>query len=207
MFWVYGRYKYFYSLSAGNDLRRQNLTSTDVRYWRLKSIPALWGINCGNIQHITLVLPGKAKRQYLLTCKVNRYFLLALQSRVGKRASVWRSYKAFIDGFHGKFDILVVIWFPNSSWFVPFGIIGWYLHFIKVADTTLWHRRARHFTWSVGFAISFIWSLNCQDCFWSVQPIYTAALDPSLPRISSNHRHVNLWWSQGPPKIFFLVWL
>ena len=41
MLWVYGRYKYFYSHSAGSDFRHQNMTSTDVRFWRLKSIPAL----------------------------------------------------------------------------------------------------------------------------------------------------------------------
>ena len=27
------------------DFRRQNLTSTDVRFWRLMSIPALQGLN------------------------------------------------------------------------------------------------------------------------------------------------------------------
>ena len=32
------------SHSAGIDFSRQNLTSTDVRFWRLKSIPALWGL-------------------------------------------------------------------------------------------------------------------------------------------------------------------
>ena len=41
MLWVYDRYKYFYSYSAGIDFSGQNLTSTDVRLWRLKSIPAL----------------------------------------------------------------------------------------------------------------------------------------------------------------------
>ena len=39
--WVYGHYKYVYSYSAGLDFSRQNLTSTDVRFWRLKSVPAL----------------------------------------------------------------------------------------------------------------------------------------------------------------------
>ena len=29
------------SYSAGIDFSRQNLTSVDVRFWRLKSIPAL----------------------------------------------------------------------------------------------------------------------------------------------------------------------
>ena len=43
--WVYGHYKYFNSCSAGIAFSRQNLTSTDVRFWRLKSIPALWGLN------------------------------------------------------------------------------------------------------------------------------------------------------------------
>ena len=41
---VYGHYKYFYSYSAGIDFRRQNLTSVDVRFSRLKSIPALKGL-------------------------------------------------------------------------------------------------------------------------------------------------------------------
>ena len=31
----------FYSFSAGIDFRCQNLTALDVRFWRLKSIPAL----------------------------------------------------------------------------------------------------------------------------------------------------------------------
>ena len=39
MLWVYGRYKYVDSDSAGIDFSRQNLTSVDVRLWRLKSIP------------------------------------------------------------------------------------------------------------------------------------------------------------------------
>ena len=30
-----------YSYSAGIDISRQNLTSIDVRFWQLKSIPAL----------------------------------------------------------------------------------------------------------------------------------------------------------------------
>ena len=34
----------FYFYSAGIDFSRQNLTSTDVRFCRLKSIPALEGL-------------------------------------------------------------------------------------------------------------------------------------------------------------------
>ena len=45
MLWVYGHWKYFHPYSAGIDFRRHNLTSTDVRLWRLKSIPALWGLS------------------------------------------------------------------------------------------------------------------------------------------------------------------
>ena len=41
MLWVYGHQKYFYSYSVGIDFSGQNLTSTDVRFWRLKSIPTL----------------------------------------------------------------------------------------------------------------------------------------------------------------------
>ena len=36
MLWVYGHYKYLYSYSAGIYFSRHNLTSTDVRLWRLK---------------------------------------------------------------------------------------------------------------------------------------------------------------------------
>ena len=45
---MYGYYKYVYSYSVGIDFRRQNLTSTDVRFWRLKSIPALQGLSPQN---------------------------------------------------------------------------------------------------------------------------------------------------------------
>ena len=41
MLGVYGLDKYVYSYSAGIDFSRQNLTFTDVKFWRLKSIPAL----------------------------------------------------------------------------------------------------------------------------------------------------------------------
>ena len=34
--------------SARTDFRRQNLTSIDVRFWRLKSIPALTEENISN---------------------------------------------------------------------------------------------------------------------------------------------------------------
>ena len=34
----------FYSFSAGIDFGRQNLTSIDVRFWRLKSVPAPKGL-------------------------------------------------------------------------------------------------------------------------------------------------------------------
>ena len=45
MLLVYGRYKYLNYFSVGNDFIRQNLTSTDVRFWRIKSFPALKGLN------------------------------------------------------------------------------------------------------------------------------------------------------------------
>ena len=40
---VYGHYKCVNSFSAGTVFRRQNLTSVNVRLWRLKTIPALKG--------------------------------------------------------------------------------------------------------------------------------------------------------------------
>ena len=57
MLWVYSHYKYAYSYSAGSDFSRQNLTSTDVRFWRLESVPALsvtlsrfWPTSFGELQ-------------------------------------------------------------------------------------------------------------------------------------------------------------
>ena len=41
---VCGHLKCFYSLSAETVFRRQNLTSLDVRFWRLKTVPALKGL-------------------------------------------------------------------------------------------------------------------------------------------------------------------
>ena len=41
---VYDHYIYVYSYNVGIDFRRQPLTSTDVRVWRLKSILALQGL-------------------------------------------------------------------------------------------------------------------------------------------------------------------
>ena len=38
--WVYGHYEYFNSFSSGIDFTRQNVTSVDVRLWRLKSVTA-----------------------------------------------------------------------------------------------------------------------------------------------------------------------
>ena len=45
-----------YSFSAGIDFSRQNLTSVDVRFWRLKSVPALTG------------LTGQSARYFILFC-------------------------------------------------------------------------------------------------------------------------------------------
>ena len=43
MLWVYGQWKYFNSFGAGIVFIRQNLTSTDVRFWPIKTVPALKG--------------------------------------------------------------------------------------------------------------------------------------------------------------------
>ena len=37
----------FYSFSVGIDFRRQNLTPIDVRFWRLKTVPAPKGLMAG----------------------------------------------------------------------------------------------------------------------------------------------------------------
>ena len=44
---VYGHYKYIIGFSAEIVFRRQNLTSVDVRLWRLKTVPVLKGLILG----------------------------------------------------------------------------------------------------------------------------------------------------------------
>ena len=43
MLWVYCQYKDFNSFGARTVFIRQNLTSTDVKFWRIKTTPALKG--------------------------------------------------------------------------------------------------------------------------------------------------------------------
>ena len=42
--WVYGNYTYFNPFSAGTVFIRQNLTSTDVRFWCIKTVSVLKGL-------------------------------------------------------------------------------------------------------------------------------------------------------------------
>ena len=45
--------EFFFTLnSVMINFSRQNLTSTDVRIWRLKSIPALYGLNVYTLQAV-----------------------------------------------------------------------------------------------------------------------------------------------------------
>ena len=46
MFWVYDHSKYFNSFSAGIVCIRQNLTTTDIRFCHVKTLPALKGLIC-----------------------------------------------------------------------------------------------------------------------------------------------------------------
>ena len=41
LLWVYGHYQYLIFFNARTVFKRQNLTSTDVRFWRVKAVPAL----------------------------------------------------------------------------------------------------------------------------------------------------------------------
>ena len=73
MLWVYDNYKY--SFSVWIVFRRQILTSSDVRFWRLNTIPALIELTPSVIMRLHILfcvvyiatLPSKAKRQTLLT--------------------------------------------------------------------------------------------------------------------------------------------
>ena len=63
MLCVYAHCKLFYSYSAVLDFRRQNLKSTDVRFWRLKSIPALQRLRYKYLCHAVIdIWPGWPER-------------------------------------------------------------------------------------------------------------------------------------------------
>ena len=53
MLWVYNHYKYVNYFSTEIVFMRQNLTSTDVRFWRMKTIPVL---TCLTVLHIVQIL-------------------------------------------------------------------------------------------------------------------------------------------------------
>ena len=65
MLWVYDHYNVFVSFSAGTVCRRQNLTSIDVRFWRLLSDPALEGLTGGRRRYSSLGFESKAGCQSL----------------------------------------------------------------------------------------------------------------------------------------------
>ena len=51
MLWVYGHYKYFNFFSAWTAFKRHNLTSADIRFWRVKTVPALKGYQQYSCSH------------------------------------------------------------------------------------------------------------------------------------------------------------
>ena len=105
MLWVCDHYKYFNSFSAGTVFIRQNLPSTDVRSWRLKSVPALkeltgWNPNVICVWHSTVAFLVSASGDCICISSVvwrssklarnERHFeTLNLQSFRGQ--SRWRS--------------------------------------------------------------------------------------------------------------------
>ena len=62
MLWVNGHYEYFNSFSVGNVFIRQNLTSTDVRFCRVKTVTALKGLIS------MMILPVTEPRVYWWPC-------------------------------------------------------------------------------------------------------------------------------------------
>ena len=72
MLWVCGHQKYFNSLSVGIFLIRHNLTSTDVRLWRIKTVPALKGlITPRNIEWEHIERRAHKKALYSLDASLN----------------------------------------------------------------------------------------------------------------------------------------
>ena len=64
--WICDHYIYFISFSAGADFRRQNLTSTDVKFWRLKSIPALKGLITSGVYDTYFQYPARCGYWFFL---------------------------------------------------------------------------------------------------------------------------------------------
>ena len=62
---VYSHYTYVNPFSAGTVFIRQNLTSADVRFWRIKTIPALKGWNSFTIISSDLTFSVATSMKYL----------------------------------------------------------------------------------------------------------------------------------------------
>ena len=61
---VYGHYEYFNYFSAGTVFIRQNLTSVDVRFWRINTAPSLKGSSTNIPRHTSyariIYIPNKS---------------------------------------------------------------------------------------------------------------------------------------------------
>ena len=66
MLWVYAHYKYINSYSAGIDFRQDNLTSADVRFWRLKSDPRAVRVREGHTI-VLFVSPSQLNKAQLVS--------------------------------------------------------------------------------------------------------------------------------------------
>ena len=64
MLWVYDHYRYFKFFIAWINFRRQNLTSTYVRFWRLKSIPALKLVTFPSSNNVNKIRPISATNKW-----------------------------------------------------------------------------------------------------------------------------------------------
>ena len=93
MLWVCGHYKYFYSYNAGIDFSRQNLTSTDVRFWRLKSISALYS-QITTITPSFYLLLGQRRGRWALMGQ--RSFLCLHRSHFVGSTGVYRANECII---------------------------------------------------------------------------------------------------------------
>ena len=121
MLWVYGRYWCYNSLCAGIVFRRQNLTSSDVRFSRLKTVPALKGLRAIR----TCISPGApsgrpAPSRYRNMMKEDPWvkYRSPCQYLDGMRCPKPSYYYADNDGKLGQEKMIKFIGAARYKWFV-----------------------------------------------------------------------------------------
>ena len=137
--WNNGHCKYIYSYCAGIDFRRQNLTSTDVRFRRLNLIPALYGLSIANRWTLwknmfrlcfCIFFSGNSSKIIREKIYIYIYLLITQTMDIFKRTVHWPLKYTCIIGLDPTFYqyiniiIIIIIIFIEGIYIAPY--LNWF---------------------------------------------------------------------------------